>query len=490
MEQSSDRPFEVDVHSLNIDRYEGLASPSLLAELRSEATTAARALTGRTIWHVNSTAEGGGVAEMLPSLLGYCRNFDIDSRWLVIGGNPAFFQVTKRLHHGLHGEPGDGTPLDSAARRIYEETLAENAAEILALVRPGDIVMLHDPQTIGLARYLKQHGAAVIWRCHIGHSESNGEYDRAWQFLQPYLACASRYVFTREAYIPRILDRASVAIVPPTIDAFTPKNQAMSDDTVRTILVHTGILRGPLPDRRSYEFFRSDGSRERVDRHVDLIRCGQPSSPEVPLVVQVSRWDPLKDPCGVIQGFVRWLAHGGDSHAELVMAGPSVTGVADDPESVDVFNEVFRVWRELPHVQRSRVHLAMLPMVDVEENAAMVNALQRHAAVIVQKSLHEGFGLTVTEAMWKGRAVLASRVGGIQDQIEHGVSGLLLDDPQDLDGFGELLESVIADPAYRGELGRAARERVSEQFLEVRGVMATLRLAEDALETGFQGISS
>jgi len=483
MEQETGRLFEVDIHSLSIDRYEGLAAPTLLSDLRSEAARLAGELDGRVFWHVNSTAEGGGVAEMLPSLLGYCRHFGIDSRWLVIGGNPAFFRVTKRLHHGLHGQPGDGTPLDEEARRIYEQTLEDNAAELLALVKPGDIVLLHDPQTAGLARHLTEHGAAVAWRCHIGYSDWNEEYDQAWQFLRPYLEYPRRFVFSREAYVPPILDRERTVIIPPSIDAFTPKNQAMGEDAVQTLLVHTGLLAGALPAAPDYEFFRSDGSRGRVDRHADVIRCGQPTPPDVPMVVQVSRWDPLKDPCGVIEGFAAWLRSGGDSGAELVMVGPSVTGVADDPESVEVFQEVFRVWRELPHAQRSRIHLAMLPMVDVEENAAIVNAIQRHAAVIVQKSLHEGFGLTVTEAMWKGRAVLATRVGGIQDQIDHGRHGLLLDDPHDLEAFAGLVDQLVGDPGLRERLGHAARERVSERFLEPRSVSDHLLLAEALLET-------
>ena len=483
MDRETSRLFEVDIHSLSIDRYEGLAAPALLSDLRADAARLAAALEGRVFWHVNSTAEGGGVAEMLPSLLGYCRHFGIDSRWLVIGGNPAFFRITKRLHHGLHGEPGDGTPLDAEARRIYEETLEDNAAELLTLVKPGDIVLLHDPQTAGLARYLAEHGAAVAWRCHIGYSHWNEEYDRGWQFLAPYLAHARRFVFSREAYVPPILDRERTVVIPPSIDAFTPKNQAMGEDAVRTLLVHTGLVSGPLPAAPDYEFFRSDGSHGRVDRHADIIRCGQPTPPDAPMVVQVSRWDPLKDPCGVIRGFAAWLGHGGDSGAELVMVGPSVTGVADDPEGIEVFHEVFRVWRELPHAQRSRIHLAMLPMVDVEENAAMVNAIQRHADVIVQKSLHEGFGLTVTEAMWKGTAVLATRVGGIQDQIEHERHGLLLDDPRDLEAFAGLVDRLVADRAMREGLGSAGRERVSERFLEPRSVRDHLRLAEDLLET-------
>jgi trehalose synthase len=160
-----------------------------------------------------------------------------------------------------------------------------------------------------------------------------------------------------------------------------------------------------------------------------------------------------------------------------------VTAVADDPEGPAVFQEVLQAWFELPRVARERITLAMLPTNDVDENAAIVNALQRHASVVVQKSLHEGFGLTVTEAMWKGRAVVASRVGGIQDQIEDGVSGVLLDDPRDLDAFAGALRSLLTDPGQMQRLGAAAKERVREQFLGIRHLLQYAGIIERLLAT-------
>jgi len=413
---------------------------------------------------------------MLPTLLGYCRSLGVDMRWLVISGSPEFFRITKRLHHALHGERGDGAPLDDEARRIYEKTITENAADILAVVRPGDLVVLHDPQTIGLAAELSQHGAIVIWRCHIGQSESMPEAEAAWAFLAPYLKHARRYIFSRQAYVPDALDHGKSRIVQPTIDAFTAKNQPLDADTIRTVLVHTGILAGPLPDSRNYEFQRRDGSRGRVDRHADIVRCGRSTKPHVPLVIQVSRWDPLKDPVGVMHGFAQFMTVNPDSTAELMMVGPSVRSVADDPESPATFHKVFGAWCELHHWQRARVHLIMLPMVDVEENATIVNALQRHASVIVQKSLQEGFGLTVTEAMWKARPVIASRVGGIQDQIEHGVHGLLLDDPTSTDEFAGALQQIFRNPGCAEQLGTAAHDRVRDEFLQTQSVRHYLNL--------------
>jgi trehalose synthase len=470
------RVTEVDLHTLPIERYEDIAPPGIVDRIRSIASELVEKIDGRVVWHVNSTAAGGGVAEMLPALLGYCRGLQLNTRWLVISGEPDFFKVTKRLHHALHGETGDGTPLDERAREVYEATMQANGPEMLALVKPGDIVILHDPQTIGLAPMLADRGVRVIWRCHVGRSVPTDEAAAAWRFLQPYLENAVQYVFSRKEYVPDALDHGKSAIVPPSIDAFTPKNQAMADNAVMTILIHMGILFGPMPGAPDFEFHRSDGSRGRVDRYADIIRCGPASGNTAPLVTQVSRWDPLKDQIGLMHGFSRWLERGKENGAELILAGPSVSGVADDPESADTFREVFLAWCNLPHEQRSRVHLVMLPMVDVDENAAMVNALQRHSAVLVQKSLQEGFGLTVTEAMWKGRPVIASKVGGIQDQITHGENGLLLDDPTDPEAFAAALDQLFDDPDMAKNVGDSAQETVRARYLETRSLHDHLEL--------------
>jgi trehalose synthase len=209
---------------------------------------------------------------------------------------------------------------------------------------------------------------------------------------------------------------------------------------------------------------------------VDVIRLGRAPAWDTPLVVQVSRWDPLKDPIGVMRGFASLVDGQAPAGAELVLAGPDVRAISDDPEGAEVFDAVVAEWRALPHAIRNRVHLASLPTDDVDENAAIVNALQRHAAVVVQKSLEEGFGLTVTEAMWKARPVVASAVGGIQDQIEDGVHGLLLHDPSDLSSFATSLRRVLEDTALAERLGSAARERVREQFLGVRHLLEYARL--------------
>jgi trehalose synthase len=218
-----------------------------------------------------------------------------------------------------------------------------------------------------------------------------------------------------------------------------------------------------------------------VERQADVVRLGRAPTWDAPLIVQVSRWDPLKDFSGVMRGFAMLCERHGSVASHLVLAGPNVKAVADDPEGDGVFDGIVAEWRALPHSIRSRVHLVSLPTKDVAENAVIVNALQRHAAVVVQKSLHEGFGLTVTEAMWKGRPVVASAVGGIQDQIEDGVSGVLLKDPHDLDTFVEVLHELLETPAKAERLGAAARERVRDQFLGLRHLAQYAQLLEEIL---------
>jgi trehalose synthase len=455
---------EVHISSQPLERFRPLLGDERMREANEIAAATAQRLQGRVWWNVNSTARGGGVAEMLQSLLAYARGAGIDTRWLVISGSPEFFHLTKRLHHALHGSPGDGSPLGDAERAIYKAVLAENARELLTAIRPGDVVLLHDPQTAGLAPTMTDHGALVFWRSHVGADTANDETALAWRFLLPYLKEVKAAIFSREAYIPDELRHLPIAVVPPSIDAFSAKNQDLDEAAVRAILVHTGLVEGPPGDGQPV-FRREDGSPGRVDRQADIIRLGRAPTWDTPLIVQVSRWDPLKDPIGVMRGFAEVID--GETKAELVLAGPNVTAVTDDPEGGATFDAVLDAWRQLPHGDRGRVHLASLPMADIEENAAIVNALQRHAAIVVQKSLREGFGLTVTEAMWKARPVVASRIGGIQDQIVDGEHGLLVD-PTDLAAFGAALLRLLDDPELADEMGRNARQRVTDHFLGVR----------------------
>jgi trehalose synthase len=466
----------VSVPALPFTRFAGVLEPDAYKRFADAVGRSRELLDGRIVWNVNSTARGGGVAEMLVSMLAYARGAGVNARWEVVAGNPEFFTITKRLHNNLHGDPGDGRAVGEVDRGVYEAGLADAARELAEQVRPGDVVILHDPQTAGLIPVAKEAGAPVIWRCHVGLDRATDLTRGAWRFLIPYVSEADAYVFSRQAFTWEGLEPERTTLIAPAIDAFSPKNQDLDDAAVAGILAAAGLL--DADDAGAPVFRREDGSPDRVHRRAEVTE-DQRLQPDDRVVLQVSRWDRLKDPLGVIQGFADHVAPQTDAH--LVYAGPAVEAVSDDPEGERVLADARKLWEGLPANVRLRIHLACLPMHDVEENAAIVNALQRHAEVVVQKSVAEGFGLTVAEAMWKGRPVVATRIGGIQDQIEQGESGALIDDPADLEAYGAAVRGLLDDPARAARMGAEARARVRDNFLAVRSLMQYLDLIERLL---------
>jgi trehalose synthase len=437
---------EVGVDPVPLRRLAPLLTPERVERLETYVGMAQRLLEGRTVWTINSTARGGGVAEMLHTLVAYAAGTGIDIRWLVVGGDPDFFAVTKRIHNRLHGVPGDSGELDAGARATYDATLARQRAGVVDRVDAGDIVLLHDPQTAGLARDLRARGALVLWRCHVGLDEHNAWTREAWGFLRELVEPAQACIFSRESFAPDWVDRQWLRVIPPSLDPFSPKNADLDDQEVEALVHREGLV--------------VEGAALPTDGRV---------------VLQVSRWDRLKDMAGVLDAFAEHLGElPPDVH--LVLAGPETSGVADDPEAAQVLAECRDRWRSLPAQARERTHLVSVPMDDLDENARIVNALQRWATVVVQKSLAEGFGLTVTEPMWKARPVVASAVGGIRDQVEHGVSGLLLDDPRDGAALVAALASLLTDPHRCEEMGRAAHLRVRDHYLADRHLIQYVEL--------------
>ncbi len=464
---------EVAIAPIPLDRLAAQIGPVRADRLDQYAIRAQQMLAGRRIWNINATATGGGVAEMLQALLAYGRGAGVDTRWLVLDGTPEFFRFTKRLHNLLHGSPGDGGPVGAAEHRLYLDVLTDNLDHIGSRVRPGDVVILHDPQTAGLAEGLHELGVHVVWRCHVGRDESNEFTDRAWSFLRPYVDEAQAVIFSRRAFAPDWVDPSRLFLIPPSLDPFSAKNREITPAEVASALPYSGIVDMGHTEG-SLDFVRRDGSSGRVRRHDDLV-LGGPAPDGARLVVQVSRWDRLKDMAGVLTGFADNLSRFPED-VHLMLVGPDVVGVSDDPEGRAVLDECVAIWQNEPEPVRQRIHLCSLPMDDVDENAHLVNAIQRYATVVVQKSLVEGFGLTVTEPMWKARPVLASRVGGIQDQIVDGESGVLLDDPYDLDAFAAQLDGLLRDGDRAERLGNNARERVRELFLGDRHLIQYVEL--------------
>jgi trehalose synthase len=441
---------EMDTVAVPLPRLAAVLAPDRAARLIEYQRLSRSLLEGRIVWNLNSTGEGGGVAEMLRALIAYGRGAGIETRWLVIEGSPDFFAITKRVHNRLHGFHGDGGELDTRARQLYAERLEAVLPALTNRVRAGDLVVLHDPQTAGLVEPLRAHGARVIWRCHVGADMSNSHTEQAWSFLHGFVADAEAFVFSRRAYAPSWVPEERLRIIPPSLDPLSPKNADMAPAELAATLhrIPSGDG-GPLP------------------------RDGR-------VILQVSRWDRLKDMAGVLRAFADHQG-GLPRDLRLVLAGPEPGRVDDDPEGAEVLAECRELRDSLEPGVRSRVHLSCLPMDDLVENARMVNALQRHATVVVQKSLAEGFGLTVTEPMWKSRPVVASAVGGIPDQIVDRESGFLLRDPRDLAGFADLIRIVVSDPEGSNQVGRAAHQRARELFLPDRHLIQYVDLFTDLL---------
>jgi trehalose synthase len=308
---------------------------------------------------------------------------------------------------------------------------------------------------------LRALGAIVVWRCHVGCDEENERTENGWTFLRRYTERADAFIFSRQAYAPAWVDQDRLWVIPPSIDPFSAKNRELEPAAVTAILVRAGLLTG-VDAGGTLRFTRRDGSHGTVRPHRGLLDGDRPPAPSDRLVIQVSRWDRLKDMTGVLTGFCMRPT---PADVQLMLVGPDISAVADDPEGAVVLRECQSMIEQLAPDVRARVHLVSLPMDDGDENAIMVNALQRHAAIVVQKSLVEGFGLTVTEALWKGRPVIATAVGGIQDQITHGHDGLLIDDPSDLDAFANALHILLENPRLAARLGTGGQQRVTAEYL-------------------------
>ncbi|MFI9389067.1 glycosyltransferase [Kutzneria sp. NPDC052558] len=401
--------------------------------------------------HVNATATGGGVSELLRNLLRHQ-----PAGWAVIAGNADFYAVTKYLHHLLHGQ-ADPTRLDDPALiRTYRATLEPQHAWFADQIRPDDVVVLHDPQTLGLAPAIKAAGGKPVWHCHIGATiDPERGPARMWQAFEPEFDALDAVVTTLPEFAPP--NTKNLFLIPPAVDPSAVKNRDLGATEIDALLAEIGL------------------TSDRIAPDV-AITHEKPLPPDSRVVLQVSRWDPLKDMPGVARCVV-----GLPRDAHVVLAGTNPTEIPDDPEGLAVLAEVRAVLAELSEVDRGRLHLVNISMRDQDRNALIVNALQRRADVVVQKSLQEGFGLTVTEAMIKGKAVIASDVGGLRQQITHGHNGILVD-PADIGSVREELRRLLDDPTLRRELGGRARATVLEHYTMRQFADAYRQLAKSVHE--------
>jgi trehalose synthase len=391
----------------SLDAYEAVVGPQVIDELR----LLAKPLRRKRVQHVNSTAVGGGVAEILQRLVPLFQELGLTCRWDVIRGGDAYYQVTKKFHNALHGQ------MVSISRQEYRVFLETNAENLASMTLDGNVFFIHDPQPAGLIKAKVKKKGHWIWRCHIDVSAPRMG---VWRFLERMVEQYDAAIFSAPQFTQRLGTRQF--LVAPSIDPLSNKNRDLPKETVDEILHRLQIPR---------------------DR---------------PLVTQVSRFDRLKDPVGVIEAFKlvrRSVA------CRLLLVGGSAT---DDPEGAQVLAEV----REAAHGHADIMVMELPPTSNVE-----INAIQRASAVVVQKSLKEGFGLTVSEALWKGRPVVASAVGGIPLQVAHQYSGLLC---RSIEGCALAIKQYLNNPAYAKRLGENGREHVRQHFLLTRHLKEYLLL--------------
>lgn len=383
---------------INIEDYIPIVGQSVIDDLRLLANR----LEGKRIQNINSTAVGGGVAEILSRMVPLLKDLGVNATWDVIKGGTQFFEVTKKFHNALHGKPENISESDFNA---FLETSQKNIEELDTY---GDIVFVHDPQPIGLVR--KKTDNKWIWRCHIDVSEPDKE---VWKFLYGFITQYDASVFSAPSFSQKLPVRQF--LISPSIDPLSDKNKELPQEVINGVLAKYGIV---------------------ADK---------------PIVTQISRFDRLKDPVGVIETYKKVKKY---IDCQLILAGG---GATDDPEGLSVLEETRSKAGKDPDI-----HILLLPQNDIE-----INALQRASTVIVQKSLKEGFGLTVSEALWKSKPVVASYAGGIPLQIAHKYSGLLC---RSVDGAAFAVKQLLNTPSYAEKLGKNGHEQIKNNFLLTRHI--------------------
>ncbi len=360
----------------------------------------AEALSGRVIQTINSTFIGGGVAEILEHMVPLFNQLGVDTQWDVIKGNQEFFEVTKRIHNALHGKNTVISPQDF---ELFLEVSKKNVEEMRFF---GDIFFIHDPQPVVLIAKKKEIGGKWVWRCHIDISNPD---EQVWNFMRQFVLEYDAAIFSAPNFAQKLPVRQFM--VAPSIDPLSDKNKELEPAFIESVLKKYGL------------------------------------TSDKPIIVQISRFDRLKDPVGVIEAFeiVRK-----SMDCQLVLAGGTAT---DDPESEAVLEEVRKQAEGNPDI-----HVLLIP----PESDLEINALQRAATVVIQKSLKEGFGLTISEALWKGKPVVASAVGGIPLQIKNKLTGLLC---YTVEGAAYAIKQLLSNPEYAAWLGKNGREHVRQNFI-------------------------
>jgi trehalose synthase len=457
-------------------------------DLRDEAATLVPALRGRKVWMVNSTPQGGGVAEMLPKMVSMLRELGVDTHWAVIETDRMpFFELTKRMHNMMHGvNNGSIGPGD---RELFDTVARENADKLRQHVAPNDLLVIHDPQPLVVGALLKRElGVTTLWRCHIGLAERLPATRGVWNFLEPYVSSYDHAVFSAPEYIPSYLAGAA-EVIHPAIDPLSQKNRELDTHSLVGILCNAGLAVDytPVltpPYENPAKRLLPDGTWAPPSERGDIGLLSRP------IVAQISRWDRLKGFGPLLDAFVALKRRHRSGMLELhrrrleilrlVLAGPDPDSIADDPEGLEVLEELREKYMRLDPKLQWDVALLALPMESRKENALMVNGIQRCASFVVQNSIQEGFGLTATEAMWKRTPVVGSQACGLRQQIRDGLDGRLVADPSDPDEIAAVLDEMLGDRQARARMGRNGQRRVYQNFLIFTQLRRWLRTLAEA----------
>jgi trehalose synthase len=395
----------------NLKAYEEVAGKIAISQLRQLADS----LAGSKVVHVNSTKAGGGVAEILDWMVPLMNDLGMDASWEVIQGYDKYFEVTKTFHNAMQGNP---SVLTQKMIDTYESTVADNAQRLRPVLEDADFVFIHDPQPAALLDLCPNRKGKWVWRCHI---DSSKPVRKVWKYLKSKVQNYDASIFSLKNFAQPLPHPQF--IIAPSIDPLSPKNEELNSPEITSTFAEYGIPNNGIP-----------------------------------VLTQVSRFDRFKDPIGVIEAFNTLTEH---IRAELVLAGG---GATDDPEGQMVLEEVRDAAKDNPHI-----HVLMLP----NDAHHTINALQRGSTIVIQKSLQEGFGLTVTEALWKEKPVIGGNVGGIKLQVQDYYTGFLVETP---DGAALRIRELLHDPKKMERMGKIARYFVKENFLLTRHLREYLTL--------------
>lgn len=470
----------IDVAPLPLSDLEGHLDEVAVRRLHDGVDAAHALLDSRTVWTVTpSAAASSGPAETVAPLVGYARGLGIDARWLALDAPADFVALSTRLTDFLHGSTGDGGKLGDKQRDLYEHVLASNAENVVEDVREGDVVILHDPATAGLAAAFKRAGATVLWRVHAGAADAGEAGQHTWAFLDRYLEDADLIIASRPEYLPPYVEEEHTAVIAPSINPDSPKNRVLDLDEARSVVCLAGYAAGQAPFD-AVPFIREDGRPDafRGLAPQEAFGLGNPIPEGARAITQVQRWDRLKGGKELLEAFAAHIdVLPADAH--LVIAGP-VPHPEHDSTALAVLEEISERLATLPESTAKRVHLLGIPSGDREVNSTIVNALQRVSAVVTQRSQVEAFGLTVAEAMWKKAPVVASAVGGIQEQVEDGVTGCLVPADDEL-AWARSTADLLLFTERAQEMGEAAHEAVRRRYLPDRHLIEAVDAIARAL---------